>query len=153
MSIHARPEPETTAAAPTVHELLVTGQKHAANSETLLGRVVRELDARNRPARITGAYRLGINRPQDRDDSSMESPSVAILNPNPVPVYLGIGGVRPAPNQGALTVPPKAFLVLPISVASFELAIDPTDPNLAGGDAVVHVFRFDAAQTPFLGSA
>lgn len=147
MAVQARPEPET----PTSYELLVSTQSHAASTRELLRCLVADLQARSRPARISGVYRLGTSKPTDRDDSSVESPSVGVLNPNPVSIYLGIGGVAPRPGQEAIAVPPSAFLVLPLSVASFELGVDVTDPNLTA-DAVVHVFRFDSVQAAYMGT-
>jgi hypothetical protein len=151
VTVQARPEPKPiTPPAPTVHELLVTVQRHHHDNHELLKLLREHLQAAARPARMRGPYRLNAAAPMVRDDVGHESPSFGIYNPNAVSVYLGLGAI-PRPGAATMSVPPNSLVVLPLAAGDIDLGVDPTDPLLVG-DAVVLVLRFDVVQPAFLGA-
>jgi hypothetical protein len=78
--------------------------------------------------------------------------SIGLLNPGPLPVYIGLGGGTAELLNGAPSVPPKGLLVLPIQLGQVELGIDPADQGaLVNGDVFVYGLRFASVQPAFLG--
>lgn len=77
--------------------------------------------------------------------------SIAVLNPNPLTIFVGIGGGRATPAGRGIPVPPQSLLVWPVDVTNVEIGLDPADPDLGVGTAVVHVLLFAAVQPAFLG--
>ena len=77
------------------------------------------------------------------------SPSFGVLNPNDVPVLLGIGGNTPRTGARVPSVPPEGLLVLPLAVGELDLGIDAA--SLGASTAVVYVFRYHTVQPAFLG--
>jgi hypothetical protein len=72
--------------------------------------------------------------------------SVGVLNPNPITVWIAIGGGTATPGGRGVPVPPTSLLVLPVAVNQPELGIDVADPDLAGGTAVVFVLLYPTVQ-------
>jgi hypothetical protein len=134
------------------HELLAASQRAHLSLQEAVERLLelergRHLPAARRTLSLTAAL------PKARDDRGGSAASYGVLNPNPVVLYLGVGGDPAEPNRGAIAVPANALLVLPLSVDDVELGVDPADPNLAGGaSATVHVLRFATVQPAFLGA-
>ncbi len=151
MAVQARPDDEDTPREPTVHELLVRSQRRADDVDA---RLVRLLDRVERPAQLRNPMRLTAAQLTDRDDAGAPCASFGVLNTNPVTVYLGVGGTAPRPGQGALSVPPNSMMVLPFSIDVLEVGLDVDEVGeLDGAAAVVHTWRYETVQPPFLGSA
>ena len=93
---------------------------------------------------------LKAAQPQVTSDSKDGSRSVGVLNPTPITIYVGIGGAQARAGADAISVPPTSVLVLPVYAEDF--VVGAADADLAAGDAVVHLFRFQAVQPLFLGS-
>lgn len=82
------------------------------------------------------------------DRCHWESKSIGVLNPNAVSVCLGIGGSASFAGRTPV-VPPNSMMTLPVHAYDLEIGVDPSQvATLAGGTAIVHLFRFYAVQ-PF----
>lgn len=73
-----------------------------------------------------------------------------IYNPYACKTYVGIGGATPRAGSGAIEVPGKAFLVMPLFVQDVEIAADLTDLTTLGTSITVHFLRFEQVPAPFL---
>lgn len=127
-------------------------QRHAEYTKEAIGKL-EELAGRYDEAARLKTFHLSSDRPAKTDDSKETSKSIGILNPNSVPIYLGIAGGRPLAANRAPAAPPNSLLVLPLAVEDIELGVDTADQGvLAAADAIVHVLRFKTAQPAFLGA-
>lgn len=151
MTVQARPEPKPLPGThDTAHELLVTTQRVHNESRRLTALIDQQLRAANTPAQMQGPFRLTASKPILTAEAGRESPSFGIWNPNPVVIYLGMGGIA-RPGAEGLSVPANALLVFPLAVEDLDLGVDPADPLLTGA-AVVTVLRFECVQAAFLGA-
>jgi hypothetical protein len=130
-------------------------EEHPRRDEQLLEGVLHELEelraimfqglttpASHRVIRLTATI------PVVSDDRGSASRSVGVLNPSPVTVYLGKGAGEAAPGRDSISIPPSSALVVPIAIMDLEIGADPA--ALAGGDVVVHLFRYTVVQPLFL---
>lgn len=136
---------------PSAEHMLIATQRQLRSTEQAINRLLDMAEIRNRPA-VHKSFELTATTPRRTDDVGSPSLSIAILNPTIVVAYLGIGGVSASPGRGAISCPPKGMLVLPLAVDDMEIGVDPADPNLGGGTAIIHVLRFDSVQQPYLGA-
>lgn len=131
-------------------EALVHTQELAQRTHTIMGKVEQLLQGGALPAEYT-VVRLTADRPQRRDDRAHPaSKSIGLYNPSAATIYLAVGGGEAKPNKNAFSVPPNAAVVLPVAAEDVELGADAA--ALAGGDAVVFLFRFRAVQALFFGA-
>jgi hypothetical protein len=156
MSVHARPDPAGVPPGggllhrPSAEHILIAAQRQLKSSEDAIRALCELAEIRNRPAQHK-SFRLTAVSPKVRDEVGTPSLSLAVFNPTLVVVYISLGGTVAEVGREALTCPPKGFVVFPLSADDVELGVDPTDPNLGTGAAVVHTFRFDSVQQPYLG--
>lgn len=86
-----------------------------------------------------------------RDEHGPRALSIAVINPNPMSVYLAVDGGRAGPSSNAIKVNPKTALVLPVTVDRLEMAV--TEAELGGETSSVTLLRFAAIQPFFSGAA
>lgn len=105
-----------------------------------------ELERRRQQPAVPKTIVLKQTQPIVRDEVAVPSMSIGVLNPSPVVVFIGISGGKASREAQAPSVPPGGGLVLPISAEDLEIGANPAD--LAAGDAVLYLLRFDTVQ-PF----
>lgn len=105
-----------------------------------------------------------VHRPLDFDASRLSyrvdlsdaraALGFGIYNSYACRMYVGIGGATARAGTGAIEVPGKALLVLPLFVQDVEVAADPTDlaTLAAAGTSTVtaHLLTFEQVPAPFL---
>jgi hypothetical protein len=102
----------------------------------------------NEPASIT-THVLTQTRPRAIDDAHAPALSIGVFNPNDVTIFWGIGGGLAEPGRRAISQPGKSLLVLPVGATSLELGA--TAADLAAGDAVLFLLRFESVQPASFG--
>lgn len=127
---------------------LSSAQEHAAHTRTAVEHLERHYRALGACARLS-THALTATQPVVRDEVREAAKSIGILNPNPLPVFIGVAGGSATAAARAPSAPPSSVLVLPIDVMDLEIGADPA--LLAAGDAVVFLFRFSTVQPLFLG--
>lgn len=77
--------------------------------------------------------------------------SVGVLNPTPLPIFVGLRGETPSPGNRTPICPPFSLLVLPVHGWQVELGVDP----LVLGQQTISAFlmRFSSVQPAVLASA
>jgi hypothetical protein len=122
---------------------LGSAQEHAHHTRRAVERLERVMRGLAEPPRFS-THALTAQTPIVRDEVTDAALSIGILNPNPIPVWVGVAGGSATAAARAPSLPPSSALVLPIAVADLELGADPAD--LAAGDAVIFLFRFPTVQ-------
>ncbi|MCW2986726.1 MAG: hypothetical protein JWR63_4296 [Conexibacter sp.] len=148
MAVHARKDPDPkhpgadlTALVPALQKI---GDAHGAFAAHLQHRESCD-PILCQPMVLTAA------QPIDTDQAGHHSRSLAVLNPNALTIYWGIGGASPQPGQRAIAQPPKSLMVLPVRAQDFQVGASATD--LAAGDAVVFLWRYETLERAFLGAS
>jgi hypothetical protein len=127
-------------------------QSAAVDSRELLRELLEQTRLRNKPAEWERIVLTQTN-PVYEWVGAVDAPtqSFGLYNPAPIPVYLGLGGGTPTIVAGAPSVPPRSLVVLPVSITSIEVGVDPSDQaSLAAGDAVLFGMRFATVQQPYM---
>lgn len=106
-------------------------------------RIEELLNRQDTPAAMS-THTLTAQSPVDVDRARHPSRSIGLLNPTTITVYLGAGGTSAQPGRKALSVPPASTLVLPLEIMDLEIGAAAAD--LAAGDAVVFLFRYESVQ-------
>lgn len=133
------------------HEVAAHMQATIEDARAVHGQLRDLIAAGQQPAQLM-THVLTATEPVKVDKQSTEAETFAlgILNPNPIPIYLGLNGGSATSEARAVSCPPAALLVLPVAVAQLEVGAEPAD--VATNDAVVHVLRFRTCQPAFLGA-
>ena len=133
-------------------EALASVQASHDDLHKLLRELRHYLKLANEPATLE-TLRLTATTPIVRSGplgSGRVARSVGAINPNNIKVYLGIGAARAAPGSEAVSLAPSSALVVPVFAEDLDVGADPVD--LAAGDAIVHVLRFEGVQPFFFGA-
>lgn len=141
-------DPRDFTADELVRLLERANESSAIATRQIAGDVRELLQLLQTPADIR-TMRLTAARPLRTDDVGAEtvSASIGVLNPNAFAVFVGLAGARADAN--AIVVPAARSIVVPVSAGAVELGAAAAD--LAGADAVVHLFRFSTVQALSLG--
>lgn len=141
-------EPAKPVHLASAHELLITSQRTALSTQEAVDRLVKLTQDREKPARLS-SLTLTAASPMQNDDVGEDSRSFGVYNPSDVTVYLG-QGMPARPGVGALSVPPRSLLVLPVPAAGIDVGADPIE--LAAGAVTVWLLRYSTVQAAFLGA-
>lgn len=106
---------------------------------------LRKLVEPMRSAADMRTVKLTATTPTNDAAAKHRAKSFTVVNPYGFTINIGVGGVG-ATNVAAFSLPPMSFVTLPITAENMELGADAGD--LAGGDAYLFVFLYDAVQ-PF----
>jgi hypothetical protein len=127
---------------------LGSAQEHAYQTRLAVEQLAELFRRVDTPARLNTVV-LTQTEPIKRDETATSSLSIGVYNPSPVKVFWGIAGGKASQDARAPSQPPSSLLVLPVAVEDLELGANAAD--LAAGDAVLYVLRFDTVQPAFLG--
>ena len=107
---------------PEEHRRERLGEGQAISLERVEG-YLEELLANERRRQTPAEPRLVVlsqGQPTQSSDG-IPAKSFGVLNPTRIPIYLGVGGGSPTPEGRAISVAPRALLVLPIAVTQIVL--------------------------------
>jgi len=137
---HTIPAPsDTLSALQAMH-----AQNHEMHKLWIRALRVLELEGQN-PEMRTVTINPGNNGVyQVTDKAAWAAKSFGILNPESVPIFVGIGGVSARPLSGAPSCPGAAALVLPVEVRDIELGCEPA--VLGTNQTTIYVFRYVTVQ-------
>lgn len=143
-----RPIPQTLSVQQVALEAVMQSRAAALYMQTAAEKLERIFEAVMTPPE-TRPIALSAATPNVTDRSRWECRSIGVYNPSAVTICIGIGGASATFAGRVPSCPPNSMIVLPLHDYDIELGIDPSQiAALAGGTAIVTLFRFNAVQ-PF----